>query len=63
MRAEVTHNVDKNEDLLANLETTKSEATASQKLVEKDVHLRQELQDLQAKFDFSLAGWSLVSRT
>ena len=46
MRAEVTHNVDKNEDLLANLETTKSEATASQKLVEKDVHLRQELQDL-----------------
>ena len=39
MRAYVVHNVDGNEDLLANLETAKSEAIAAQELVEEGVSL------------------------
>ena len=39
MRAYVAHNMDENEDLLANLEKAKSEAAATQKLVEEGVGL------------------------
>ncbi|RVW36949.1 hypothetical protein CK203_094933 [Vitis vinifera] len=39
MRAYVAHNMDENEDLLANLETAKSEAAATQKLAEEGVGL------------------------
>ena len=37
MRAYVAHNMDGNEDLLANLETTKNEVVATRKLVEERV--------------------------
>lgn len=39
MRAYVTHNMDKNEDLLASLEMTKSEAIVVQNLYEEGVSL------------------------
>ena len=39
MRAYFAHNMNKNEDLFANLETTQSEAVAAQKLVEEEANL------------------------
>ncbi|RVX02482.1 hypothetical protein CK203_031198 [Vitis vinifera] len=62
MRAYIAHNMDGNEELLADLEKAKSEVAAAQKLVEevmaakkenveKEVAwLRQELQDLHSRF-------------
>lgn len=39
MMAYLAHNVDRNEDLITNLETTKNEAAATQKLAEEGVDL------------------------
>lgn len=39
MRAYVAHNINENEDLLANLEKAKSEVAVAQKLVEEGVSL------------------------
>ena len=39
MRAYVAHNVDENEDFLANLKTTKSEVVAAQELAKEGVSL------------------------
>ena len=39
MRASVAHKVNGNEDLLSNLETTKSKAAAAQELAEEGVNL------------------------
>ena len=43
--AQVAHNVDENEDILANLETTKSEAAAAQKLAEEGVGLLKKIEE------------------
>lgn len=45
MRAYVVHNVDENEDFLANLETAKSEAVATQELVEEGVSLLKKVEE------------------
>ncbi|KAL6313301.1 hypothetical protein AAG906_005756 [Vitis piasezkii] len=64
MKAYIVHNINGNEELQADLETTRSEATVARKLVEKGVamaakkekaeeeiaRLRWELQDLRARF-------------
>ena len=39
MRAYVAHNMDGNEDVLANLKTTKSEVVAAQELAKEGVNL------------------------
>ena len=45
MRAYVARNVDKNEDFLANLETTKSEVAAAWELVEESVSLMRKVEE------------------
>ena len=61
MRAYVAHNVDENEDLLANLEMAKGEVVVAQQMVEEEVvRLRHELQDPRAGFD-SLFFFTLSS--
>ena len=49
MRAQVAHNVDKNEDFFANLETTKSEVAAAQELVEESVGLMRKVEEEKEK--------------
>ena len=39
MRAYISHNMDENEELIANLETTRSEATIAQKLAKQGAYL------------------------
>lgn len=39
MKAYIVHNINGNEELQADLETTRSEATVARKLVEKGVYL------------------------
>ena len=39
MRAYIAHNMDENEKLLVDLETTRSEAIVAQKLVKEDAYL------------------------
>ncbi|WKA13341.1 hypothetical protein VitviT2T_030648 [Vitis vinifera] len=45
MRTCVAHNVDGNEDLLANLKTTKSEVVATQELAEEGVGLLRKVEE------------------
>ena len=45
MKAYVAHNMDGNEDLLASLKTTKSEAAAAQKLAEEGVGLLKKIEE------------------
>ena len=45
MTAYIAHNMNENENLLTNLETTKSEATATRKLVEVGVGLLKKVKD------------------
>ena len=45
MRAYVAHNVDENEDLLANLEMAKGEVVVAQQMVEEGVGLRRKAKE------------------
>ena len=47
MKAYVAHNMDGNEDLLASLETTKSEVAAAQKLAEEGVGLLKKIEEVK----------------
>ncbi|KAL6340063.1 hypothetical protein AAG906_038898 [Vitis piasezkii] len=50
MKEYVAHNMDGNEDFLASLETTKSEAAAAQKLAEEGVGFATQKEDLEADY-------------
>ena len=50
MRAYIAHNMNENEDLLTNLETTKSEATATRKLAEEGVGPLKKVKDEKEAF-------------
>ena len=45
MRAQIAHNVDENEDLVANLEMMKSEAAAIQELAKESVGLLRKIEE------------------
>ena len=57
MRAYVAHNMDENEDLLANLEKAKSEAAATQKLVEEGVGLLKKAEEEVSSWSVSTNWW------
>lgn len=57
MRAYVPHNVDGNEDLLANLETVKSEVAAAQELAQEDVGLLRKVEEEKKASQAKTRNW------